>query len=318
MRISNQFKSKVKTYLVKRLGAFDYRRGWMRVPICPYCGRENKLGVNLSSYRSHCFRCGATPSPSQLIMDVEHIDTYTELTRYLNSGDFTELTFHEDTKVELAERLPVYLPEGFTIVNQGDSVLAKSIRRYLINRGFDIEELSKQGIGYCNKGDLFGYIIIPFHYRGELRYYNARNVMGVGPRYNNPSKDITGLGKEFIIFNQDALDMYKTIYLCEGAFNALTMGSHGIATMGKSISRYQLNLLIKSPVEHVIILLDPDAKNKAIDLAFKLINYKKVKVIFLPEGKDVNDIGKPSTMKLIYKGNYLTYNLLTSLKHEYC
>lgn len=33
-------------------------------------------------------------------------------------------------------------------------------------------------------------------------------------------------------------------------------------------------------------------KIDAIDLAFKLINYKKVKVIFLPEGKDVNDIGK--------------------------
>ena len=93
------------------------------------------------------------------------------------------------------------------------------------SRGFTIEELSKHGIGYvATEGPFFGYLIIPYYYKGMLRYYNARNVIGQGPRYNNPNKDITGLGKEFIIFNQDALDMYSSIFICEGAINALTMG----------------------------------------------------------------------------------------------
>ena len=69
MKITNQFKSRLRTYFIKRLGGRDYRHGWMRIPTCPYCGREEKLGVNLSMYRTNCFRCNAHPSPAQLIRD---------------------------------------------------------------------------------------------------------------------------------------------------------------------------------------------------------------------------------------------------------
>ena len=313
--ITNQFKSKLKTYLVKRLGAFDYKHGWMRIPTCPYCGRKEKLGVNLSMFRCNCFRCGAHPSPIQLVMDVEGFTEYSELIKLLNNGDFTELTFKED-KIELSERKEIYLPEGFRNISKGESQLARSMRSYIKKRGFSVEGLSKQGVGYCDTGQYFGYLIIPYTYHGILRYYNARLVLGNGPRYRNPDKDVSGLGKEFIIFNHDALEMYDSVYICEGAFNALTMGPRAIATMGKHASRYQINELIKSPVKRFIILLDPDAKDKAIDLALKLVAYKKVKVVFLPEGKDVNDLGLKNTLKLVYDVRYQGYNDLIKLKNE--
>lgn len=313
--ITQGFKSKLYTYFIKRLKAFPYRNGWLKVPICPYCGRELKMGINLSSFRTNCFRCNAHPSPIQLAMDVEGFTEYSELIRLLNNGDFTELTFKED-KIELQGRKEVYLPEGFRNISEGGSQLAKSMRSYIQKRGFSVERLSKQGVGYCNKGKFFGYLIIPFTYQGVLRYYNARNVMGIGPRYNNPDKDTTGLGKEFLIFNHDALEMYESVYICEGAINALTLGERAIATMGKAISRYQLNELIKSPVKRFIILLDPDAKAYAIDLALKLVNFKKVKVVFLPEGNDVNDLGKKNTLKLVYGVRYQEYKDLIQLKNK--
>ena len=186
-----------------------------------------------------------------------------------------------------------------------------------VSREFTIEELSKHGIGYvATEGPFFGYLIIPYYYKGTLRYYNARNVIGQGPRYNNPNKDITGLGKEFIIFNQDALDMYSSIFICEGAINALTMGDRAIATMGKAISAYQVNQLIKSPVNRFILLLDPDAIKYSINLAFKLVAYKKVKVIQLPEGKDCNDLQRPAVMKLVYQTRYQSYSDLVKLKNS--
>lgn len=314
MKVTNEFKSKIKTYLVKRLGAFDYRRGWMRIPVCPYCHRGNKMGVNLSLFRCNCFRCGEHPSPSQLIMDVEGIETYSELLKLLNNGQFTELTFTE-TKTELASSKEVYLPDGFRLINHGDSRTARIFRKYIESRGFTAEVLSKHGIGYVPKGDMFGYLIIPFYYNGVLKYYNARKVIGNGPRYNNPTKDITGLGKEFIIFNHDALEMYRSVFICEGAINALTIGDRGVATMGKSISRYQLNQFIKSPVSHFIILLDPDAKEQAIALALKLVQFKKVKVVILPEGKDVNDLGRRETLRLVYQTRYQTYQDLIRMKN---
>ncbi|MCM1438818.1 MAG: hypothetical protein NC131_06355 [Roseburia sp.] len=315
MKISNDFKSKLKTYFIKRLGAYEYRHGWMKLPVCPYCGRENKMGINLSTYRTNCFRCGEHPRPSQLVMDVENIDVWSDLLRFLDSADFTTYTFKEE-KVELLEKKPVYLPEGFQNIKYGTSQLANTMRGYVKKRGFDVQELSRMGIGYCNDGPLFGYLIIPFYYRGELRYYNARLVIGNGPRYNNPNKDTTGLGKEFIIYNYDALFMYKSVYLCEGAINAMTMGERGIATMGKAISAYQVNEIIKSPVERIIILLDPDAKEQAINLALKLVHYKSVKVVFLPEGKDCNDLGRKKVFKYIYSTHYQDYNDLMQLKNS--
>lgn len=316
MKITNQFKSKLKTYFIKRLGAFEYRHGWMRIPTCPYCGREHKLGVNLSMYRTNCFRCNAHPSPAQLIMDIEGFTEYHELINFLNNGQFDELQFKEE-KIELAESKPVYLPDGFKLINQGTSQVARSIRSYMSSRGFTIEELSKHGIGYiATEGPFFGYLIIPYYYKGTLRYYNARNVIGQGPRYNNPNKDITGLGKEFIIFNQDALDMYSSIFICEGAINALTMGDRAIATMGKAISAYQVNQLIKSPVNRFILLLDFDARDYAINLALKLVAYKKVKVVLFKDNRDVNDLGKKAVLKLIYNTRYQSYQDLVKLRNS--
>lgn len=316
MKITNQFKSRLRTYFVKRLGGYDYRHGWMRIPTCPYCGREHKLGVNLSMYRTNCFRCNAHPSPAQLIMDIEGFTEYHELINFLNNGQFDELQFKEE-KIELAESKPVYLPDGFKLINQGTSQVARSIRSYMSSRGFTIEELSKHGIGYvATEGPFFGYLIIPYYYKGTLRYYNARNVIGQGPRYNNPNKDITGLGKEFIIFNQDALDMYSSIFICEGAINALTMGDRAIATMGKAISAYQVNQLIKSPVNRFILLLDFDARDYAINLALKLVAYKKVKVILFKDNRDVNDLGKKAVLKMIYKTRYQSYQALIKLRNE--
>lgn len=313
--ITNQFKSKLLTYFTKRLGTFRYRNGWYRVPVCPYCGRENKLGINFSMNRCNCFRCQAHPSPIQLAMDVEGFTEYQDLLQLLNNGEYEELKFKEE-KFEIPESKVLYLPEGFKNIKEGDSQVAKSIRAYVEKRGFDVSEFSKRGIGYGTQGKYFGYLIIPYTYHGTLRYFNARNVLGIGPRYNNPDKTVSGLGKEFIIFNHDALEMYESCYICEGAINALTMGDRAIATMGKAVSRYQLNELIKAPCKRYIILLDSDAWGYAIDLALKLVNYKMVKVIRLPEGKDCNDLNRKNVLKLIYKSRYLSYQSLIKLKNE--
>lgn len=315
MKITYEFKSKLYNYFVSRLGGYTYRRGWMKLPVCPFCHREHKMGINLSMYRTNCFRCNYHMNPAQLVMDVEGFDTYAELLKFLDNGNFTDKAFSEE-KIELYDAKPVYLPDGFKLINQGTSQVARSIRSYMSSRGFTIEELSKHGIGYvATEGPFFGYLIIPYYYKGTLRYYNARNVIGQGPRYNNPNKDITGLGKEFIIFNQDALDMYSSIFICEGAINALTMGDRAIATMGKAVSRYQLNGLIKSPCQRYIILLDFDAQKYAIDLALKLILYKKVKVVFFEDSRDVNDLGKKAVLRKVYRTRYTTYQELIKLKN---
>lgn len=312
--LGNALKGKLHKYFQIKLGAFDYRRGWQKSK-CPYCGKDLKFGINLSLNRCNCFRCGEHPSVIDLVMYLEHVDTYPEVIKILNQDQYTGYTFKEEA-VELKSKKEMYLPDGFKLLNQGDSILAKSARSYVKKRGFDIDELSKAGWGYGTKDKYFGYLIIPFHENGNLVYFNARLFLGNGPRYNNPESDISGLGKSFMIYNKDALYMYKSVFICEGAINAQTMGERGIASGGKAVSRYQINEIIKSPVERITILFDSDAKGKAVDLGLKLVQYKKVRVVFFDDERDVNDLGKQKTLNKIYQVHYQTYSELLKLKQE--
>ena len=313
-QISNHLKSRLHKYFEIKLQAFDYRHGWMKSR-CPFCGKEMKFGINLGLNRTNCFRCGEHPSAVDLVMHLEGLEKYTDVVRFLENEQFSGYVFKEEA-FELKGRKELYLPEVFKLLNQGTSMLAKSARAYVKRRGFDIDTVSKMGWGYGTKGKYFGYLIIPFHEKGQLTYFNARRFIGNGPRYNNPDTSESGLGKSFIIYNKDALEMYKTVFICEGAINAQTMGERGIASGGKAISRYQINEIIKSPVERIIILFDPDAKQNAIDLALKLVQYKKVKVVFLPEGKDVNDLGRKETLRRVYQVHYQNYQELLQLKMQ--
>lgn len=155
-KITNEFKTKLYNYFIKSLGAYKYKHGWMKLPVCPFCHREHKMGINLSMYRTNCFRCNYHMNPAQLVMDVEGFDTYAELLKFLDNGNFTDKAFSEE-KIELSDAKPVYLPEGFKLINQGTSQVARSIRSYMSSRGFTIEELSKHGIGYvATEGPFLG------------------------------------------------------------------------------------------------------------------------------------------------------------------
>jgi len=313
-RYNNQFKGRLKAYLIKRLGMFDYKHGWMKGN-CPSCEKEFKFGVNISLNRTNCFVCGYSPSPLDMVMDLEGLHTYAETLDFLDHGDFEGYEFKE-VKVELKERIDVYLPDGFRLLSLGKSQLARSARNYISKRGFDIKKMSRKGWGYSNSEKYFGYIIIPFYSHNKLIYFNARNYMSTGPRYNNPDTDVTGVGKSMIWYNKDAFYMYKQVYILEGAFNAETLGDKATASGGKFVSRYQINDIIKSPVERIVIVLDPDAIDKAVDLALKLVDYKRVKVVILPDGEDANSLGKKETMKHIYKVRYQNRQDLIKLKND--
>ncbi len=314
-KLSRSFKGKLHAYFIRKLGAYDYKHGWMKCK-CPYCSKEGKFGIHISMNRTNCFVCGEHPQALNLAMELENIDTYHEIYKFLDNGEFSGYNFKEE-KLELKSKKEVYLPEGFKSILFGTSTLAKAARSYVKGRGFDIREVAMKGWGYGTKGRYFGYLIIPFHEAGELVYFNARLFIGAGPKYNNPDTSDTGLGKSFILYNKDALEMYDKIYICEGAINAQTLGVKAISSGGKAVSRYQINTLIKSSCTKMVLLLYPDAIDRSVDLAIKLVNFKKVKVVILPEGKDVNDLGRKETLRIVRETPYQDYRELLKIKQNY-
>jgi len=310
--LNNHIKSKLYHYVTKTLGLREYRRGWLKGP-CPSCGRLDKYGVNLGINRTNCFRCGYHPSPFNLVMDVESLGTYSEVLVFLKAYEGQE---YLEPVVERIEQVDAVLPPGYMNLLVGDSLLSKGAREYIKVRGFDVDEMGYKGWGYCTTGDYLGYIIIPFYVGGKLIYYNARRYMGSGPKYMNPAIEDFGLGKSLIMYNIDALALYKKIYLTEGAINAETIGDQGISTGGKKISHYQISMINKSEVKRVIILLDPDGIDDAVKVGLELAYHKKIKVVLLPEDKDVNNLGKEKTLSIVRKSEWLDYNKLLRYHHN--
>ncbi len=305
--------NRLNTYFHNRLGMFDYNRGWLKGN-CPHCGKEQKFGVNLSQNRTNCFVCGEKKKPFTIMLMVENFKTKTEGMKFLMQFDELEIM---EPVFELREAKHVNLPESFTSLMLGNSQYGKSARSYMKKRGFDIDELSIAGWGYCTKGKHAGHIIMPFYNSGQLFYFNARNYLNNGPKYNNPTADELGIGKSLVIYNVDALLKYDKVFIVESVMNAQTLGDKAIAIGGKAISKHQLSLLIKSEVKKFIIILDSDATKEAIDQASKLTNHKQVKVVNMPEDEDVNDIGKKRTLKRVYKSKWLNYNDILKLKLKF-
>jgi hypothetical protein len=291
--------SRIYSYLVSKHGAFEYKRGWLRVPICMFCGKEEKLGIRLQDNRTNCFVCGSHGSPLDLIKEVENLPSIKETLYFLES--FTAYEYRPKRFIPPTFKPPI-LPSSYINIAFGESPTARMARKYIMSRGFLLEELSKKGIGYIEgkNEELYGHIIIPFFKKGKLIYYQGRRYLGFGTKYHNPSYDEMGVGKNVILYNEDSLDKYSEVNILEGALNVLTLGDNGIALGGKVVSDWQKSRLMGCKVTRFNIILDSDALEEAFKLAMYLtLAHKEVRVIRLPEDKDPNDLGRIKTLEII-------------------
>jgi hypothetical protein len=71
-----------------------------------------------------------------------------------------------------------------------------------------------------------------------------------------------------------------------------------------------------SPTRDLVIGLDPDAMKEAIEIAMQMVHFKRIKLLRLPENKDINDIGKTQTLALEKSSEYLRYTDLLKLKNN--
>jgi len=293
-----KYTGNIYSYLVVKHKGYEYKNNWLRIPVCPFCGSEEKFGINIARDFAHCFRCEYKASVLGFVKDVEMLrDTGEALTlvKAFTQFDYSPL------RVEPRQEIDVVLPEGYTNIRRGKKAIGTLARKYILGRNFSIEALGKKGIGYVARveEELYGYIIIPFYKGRKPIYYQTRRFITGSPKYKNPTVDDLGIGKQQLIYNIDALSKYKELDIYEGAFNALTMGASGTAIQGKVISNWQLTKYLKSKASILNVCLDQDAIKYSFAQAMKLVPYKKVRIVVFPEGQDANDLGKERTREII-------------------
>lgn len=314
MKHTKAIRGKIFKYFKDRLNVKLSTKGWYRSN-CPYCGGKYCFGINLQKNIAKCFKCEERDAPIKVLMMMEQLETIVQARNFLNIQQ--EYEVYEEGTVTRYIRKDVKLPEGFISIAIAEGMMGKAAQRYMRKRGFDINDLAIRGVGYCLEGEYSGYVIFPFYTKGKLIFFQGRRFAGGGPKMKNPSNEEFGIGKTEIIYNQDALFMYNTINVVESITNALTLRDNTIAILGKSISDRQFNYLVSSPCKRINIILDEDAYLKAIFLGLSLINLKKVKVIRMPKEKDVNNIGRTPTMKIVKETPIRNWNQLMSEKTKY-
>lgn len=314
---NKEFINKFYHYWKQRWNMFDYSRGWLKGH-CPDCGKL-KFGIHLYSNSANCFYCGVKPRPVRYAMQLENVQNFNELRKLIYEYDGVGFDHFERISTEARKVIErnVNLPESYKLISMGDNFTGKQARKYMKSRGFKISQLERAGIGYCDKGEYKAHIIIPYYIWGELIYFNARKFMGAGAKFNNPKEEDIGIGKNQVLYNQDALFTYNTVWLLESATNCLTMGDKAVGLGGKTLSETQISTILRSPAKRFIVGLDRDATLWALKIALRLVKQKKVKVIIFPDDRDVNDLGKKKTLKLSKQFKYLSYGKLLSLKNKY-
>lgn len=309
---NKSIKGKLFGYFQQVLRIKQSTNGWWRCN-CYWCGGNYTMGINLEKGNVHCFKCEEQKPPLELLMDMQHFEQISDAYKFLSIQQEYE-AYEKYSRQKPREYKQVELPKGFKLLNMGENAIGKAARHYIKKRGFNADKLSSMGVGYCDEGEYFGYIVFPYYCKGQLVYYQGRLFMGVGTKMKNPADEEFGVGKSQVIWNQDALFVYRKAYIVESITNALTLGSRGTGINGKAISLQQLSTYLHSPCEEYVIALDPDAWDNAIDLGLKLCNHKRVRIIKLPDDKDVNDIGKKDTIKLVKESHVMRYMDLYKLK----
>lgn len=183
------------------------------------------------------------------------------------------------------------LPEGFTLFKDSSPVypVRRQAYNYLKNRGITDEIIEKYNIGFCDRGDHLGRIVVPsYDIKGELNYYIARSWDPKSRfKYKNPEAE-----KDKIIFNERLINWDKDIYLVEGVFDGFFL-DNSIPMLGKHMSEVLFEKIYTKAKGDIIITLDGDAWDNAVKLYRELNGgelYDRIKIVHLPLDKDVCDL----------------------------
>jgi DNA primase len=272
---------------------------------CPYCNHhKKKLVVNVATEKWHCWVCGTKGiGVSRIFKKLKAFDKLPALKA------LSRIKIKDSSK-EVVEH--VSLPSEFLPMVNGNmnSPEFRNAARYLKTRGLNKIDVLRHNIGYCESGPYSGMIIIPSYNKdGILNYFVGRSYYDTTFKHKNPkvSKDIIGF--ELLI------NWNKDVNICEGVFDAMTIGENTIPIFGKFLPK-QLRLKLKEQsVKRVNIVLDNDARKEALELSENLISEGiDVRMVDIPSDTDPNEMGKEKINELINKTETLDFRKIVEMK----
>lgn len=268
-----------------------HKNGLERKPSCSVF--DDVSAADLEVGFAHCFTCGYNATLPQVITDL---------------FDESDITFGEEWLVErfgntLIEEVEI-LPE--IIIDNKPRDLSSPLDESILTE-FDFyhpymwyRKLSKEivdlfRVGYDHSRDAITFPVYDEKHR--LVMITARSVntkmFWIPPDVEKPVYLLYHLIENNI----------KTAYVVESQINALYLWSLGYAAIGLfgTGSEHQFEILRKSGIRNFVLMFDGDAAGQRGASRFRknIGNEVFIKDIYLPAGKDVNDLSEAEIHSLI-------------------
>jgi len=287
---------------------------------CPKCeSRAHKKDVKFKLYINpykvskngkrgtwNCFRC----SYKGWGLDTLGVQTTSESAlpsrEEAPAGSRTLNIFHETKKLKTTseeksgegrEEQEVKLPTKFS-TEWSSSLTGRACYEYLVKqRGLSVSTITDYNIGFCSKGRYAGHIVFPItDQNNKLIYFVTRSIYEK-TYFNCPGPN------SHVFFN------YKNqehIVLTEGIFDALAVGTDGVALLGKILKKQQFKILKNSPPKYLTVFLDADAFKDANTIAEKLESYvQHIRIAAPPRDKDPGNLSKAELNDILEDAWYL-------------
>lgn len=308
------------------------RSGGNLVVTCPRCEKPKLwvLVVDRDDVRAPAWRCFAKECSDSgrgalsLIRRLEECDTFEameQIARYAK-GNQPLVDLRKLVEERLAGEVEVWSDEGAVIPLPDEFIPVRPDHRwsdlppYFRERGIGPKRSVRYAIGWCESGYFRDRMVVPV-IRGDdvvffvARYMRARPPMcrgrllpckrcGGSDEHRRLKKTLYPKGAKpgRHLFNFDVARHHKVIRVVEGVLDAIHVGRSAVATFGTSLSQYQMELLMRTAAQEIVIMWDRDAVDKARELATRLADLWRVRVVELPDERDPDEHTRDSLREL--------------------
>jgi len=276
---------------------------------CPFCKHKKmKLEIKLGtdSEGKNPWECWVCRTRGRTIKSLLYQLKYSkeqaqEILKYVHKGDTSFYT--QETSVSL--------PKEFRSINDlsPTSIMGRKLRNYLHKRGISDLDILRYNIGFCDKGEYTGRIVIPsYDENNNLNFFVARTYEDSWIKYKNPeaSKDIVAF--------ENQINWNQPVILVEGVFDAMAVRRNAIPILGKSLPKALLKKIVSAGSEDIYIALDGDAKKQALSYSEQLLDMGKNVYLVELKDKDPSEMGFTGFTNLIQKAQRLDLSLLLKYK----
>lgn len=264
---------------------------------CPSCEKDKKKrAVRKTNGGNKCYYCGNYMSFTELLKKLQGYSTEEIANKYGLQANVAE-TIQEDYSdifLNIESILADKSEEEKKIVTLTDVTLdaffipieqSKEGMEYLIKRGVKSPKIWIDYDIHFHK--IMGGPVFPVKLYGKTVGWQCRKI--------NPTKDgprmlsMPGEWKSKTLLNYDNGCLSEEVGLFEGPFDALAAESAGLvsmATLGKIISKRQIELLKECGASKIYLGFDPDAYLEVRDFCRDLCKHKDVYRLVVPEHRD--------------------------------